>query len=183
MRLTYNLGESDARRVAEEIRAGGGQADLCHLDILAPQFEAAGSQPITDLYYFASSHITASASKQFSAPLFGKFCDYYVGGFARVVEGLQPQGLRHVYYPSSVFVNELPPGFVEYALAKSTGETLGVALLKKYPELVFSCPRLPRMATDQTVGLQPGQAADAAPVILATLQDFQALITARSTGQ
>ena len=178
--LTYHLGQADAQKVAGEILAGGGQAGICELDALQIPSDWRSPTAPTELYYFASPHISSSSSKHFSARLFNNFCNYYVNGFAGLVEFLQKLGLRHVYYPSTVFIEEMPENFVEYTLAKHTGERLCQALGRKYNGTHFYCPRLPKMATDQTAGLQSVQNADPAPIILTTLHSFQAAIVAKA---
>jgi hypothetical protein len=179
VQVTYRLGKGDAQKVVSEIIAGGGRADACELDVLQPHKEWAGRMTPTHLYYFASPFISGSAKPDFSAAQFNAFCSYYVNGFASVVETLQKVGLRHVLYPSTVFIDETPASFLEYALAKNAGEALCQAFEKKYPEMKFFCPRWPRMATDQTAGFQPVQNPDPAPIILATLQNFKKLMAAK----
>jgi hypothetical protein len=172
VQLTYHAGQADAQKVVAEIVSGGGRASGGPLNILKPEMEWLDRTPPTHLYYFASPHISGSG-KTFSADRFKNFCDYYVTGFAGLVEFLQKLGLRKVFYPSTVFLDELPPQFIEYALAKGAGEILCQALGKKYPEIVFHCPRLPKLATDQTVSLQPAQTPDPVPIILAALQNIK----------
>jgi hypothetical protein len=76
------------------------------------------------------------------------------------------------FYPSTVFVDELPVNLVEYAVAKMAGEAVYRALQKKYPEMRICSPRLPKMATDQTTGLLPVRNPDPAPIMLKALRDF-----------
>lgn len=179
VQFTYHRGRTDAQKVVEEILAGGGCASICELDILQPQNDLGGVTPPTHLYYFASPFILGSGKKNFSAELFNTFCNYYVGGFAGIVESMQKLGLRNVFYPSTVFIDEMPSNFLEYALAKSAGEVLCQALGKKYPEMHFHYPRLPKMATDQTASLPPVQNPDPAPIILAALQNFRNSIASK----
>jgi NAD(P)-dependent dehydrogenase (short-subunit alcohol dehydrogenase family) len=171
VRITYHKGKLDAQRVVDDIVAGGGRADCCELDILHPQAAWRNWAATTHLYYFASPFISASG-KHFSPSLFNEFSKYYVNGFAALVEALQKLGLQNVFYPSTVFIDELPPEFAEYALSKSAGELWCRAFAKKHPEMRFYCPRLPKMATDQTVSLRPAQTPDPAPIILTALRNF-----------
>jgi hypothetical protein len=175
VQLTYRVGKPDAQRVVDEIIACGGLATLCELDVLRQQHDWVGVSMPSHLYYFASPLITGSA-KNFSSVLFNSFCDYFVSGFAGVVESLQKLGLRNVFYPSTVFIDERPNNFAEYFLAKSAGEGLCQALGQKYSGMHLYYPRLPKMATDQTASLQPVQSLDPAPIILEALQNFRASI-------
>jgi nucleoside-diphosphate-sugar epimerase len=172
VQVTYRMGKSDAKKIADEIIAGGGQAGIQELDVLQPQNDWSGLVAPTHLYYFASPLISGSDKTGFSSALFGSFCNYYVNGFARLVESLQKLGLRNVFYPSTVFIDELPENFFEYAMAKNAGEKLCQAFSKKFPEMNFFCPRLPKMATDQTVSFHAVQSQDPAPIILSALRKF-----------
>lgn len=178
VQLTYHTGKADAQKLVEEILVGGGQASLCELDVLQPKNDWADRIAATHLYYFASPFISGS-EKNFSSTMFNTFCHYYVSGFARVVESLQKHGLQNVFYPSTVFIDEMPPGFVEYVMAKGAGEILCRALGEKYPGMNFYFPRLPKMATDQTVSLQPTNTPDSTPIILAALHTFNDLINSK----
>jgi hypothetical protein len=173
VQVTYRMGKSDAKKVIDEIIGGGGQASACELDILKPQNDWAGLTAPTHLYYFASPFISGSQKTNFSSAQFNTFCSYYVNGFAGLVETLQRLGLRNVFYPSTVFIDEMPANFLEYVMAKNAGEVLCQAFGKKYPEIHFYYPRLPKMMTDQTVSFHPVQNPESAPIILAALQNFR----------
>src|ERR1035441_5974852 len=177
VQLTYRMGKSEAERIVGEIIEGGGQASLCELDILRPDWS--GLTLPTHLYYFASPLISGSAKADFSSALFHAFCDYYVNGFAAIVELFQKKGLRNVFYPSTVFIDEMPANFLEYAMAKQAGEMLCQAFEKKYPQMRFYCPRLPKMATDQTVSFHQVQNPDPVPILLTALQNFGDSIVSR----
>jgi len=178
VQLTYRMGKTDAQKVVDEILADGGRASLYELDILQPHNSWVGLTAPTHLYYFASPFISGS-EKNFSFTVFNNFCNYYVSGFASIVESLQKLGLQNVFYPSTVFIDEMPSGFVEYVTAKGAGEKLCKALGKKYPEINFYCPRLPKMATDQTVSLHPVKNPDSTPIILAALHNFKDFINSK----
>jgi hypothetical protein len=176
VQLTYRMGKADAQKIVYEILTGGGRASLYELDILQPQPDWAGLTTPTHLYYFASPYISASGKRNFSPALFSNFCNFYVNGFAGVVESLLKHGMQNVFYPSTVFIDEKPSNFLEYILAKNAGEALCQAFGKKYPGMNLYCPRLPKMATDQTVSLHPIQNPSPAPIILTALQNFSDFI-------
>jgi hypothetical protein len=79
---------------------------------------------------------------------------------------LYPLGLKNVFYPSTIFIDELPPDLSEYAVAKSAGEELCRFLEKAHPDLHIYRPRLPRMSTDQTASFMPTEQKDPVPVLL-----------------
>jgi hypothetical protein len=98
-----------------------------------------------------------------------------VTGFFETVRLLQHQesAVRGVLYPSSVFVEELPKSFGEYAAAKMAGETLCAYLEKTHKDLVIHRPRLPRVATDQTASLVPAKRESSAVVMLEHLRHLE----------
>ena len=127
----------------------------------------------THLYYFATPFIFGGKKGGFSTELFGKFCAYYVAGFVKVVEHFSASGLKNIFYPSSSAMDELPSGMGEYAAAKAAGETACRYLEKIYKGMVIHTPRLPRLATDQTVSLSPVNNLDPVPVLLKEFRSFK----------
>jgi hypothetical protein len=109
------------------------------------------------LYYFATPPIFGAAKGTFSPQRFATFSEYYVTGFLRTVQTVRDATprLQKVFYPSSAAIEELPLDMGEYAAAKTAGELLCDFLQKVYPGLAIHKPRLPRVATDQTVSLLP----------------------------
>jgi hypothetical protein len=179
--ITYYRGEKDALRVVSEIDAHGATANYFELNVLdSPQrslnLVADRSKPLY-LYYFATPFIFGAARGKFSAQRFAAFCEYYVTGFLRTVQTLTtpPAGLQKVFYPSSAAIEELPLDMGEYTAAKIAGEILCDFLQKANPGLDIYKPRLPRIATDQTVSLLPVDNKDAQSVLLAQLRYFRQL--------
>jgi len=177
VKLTYYLGETDARLIVNEITRHGGKAGSFHYDALNPDGPALAAalhewRP-THLYYFATPFISVSPKREFSSGIFEKFSDYYVVGFASLIDQLRKFGLKYVFYPSTVYVDEMSADFVEYAKAKAAGEALCASYQKNYPGMIFYCPRLPRMATDQTSGLLAVQNPDPSPIMINFLRNFR----------
>jgi NADP-dependent 3-hydroxy acid dehydrogenase YdfG len=170
--ITYYRGEEDAKRIVEEIVAHGSTADHLPLNVLDPSpallsMVADSSRPLC-LYYFATPFIFGAVKGKFSAKRFAEFSEYYVTGFLRTVQTLAASsaGLRKVFYPSSTAIDELPLDMGEYAAAKMAGETLCEFLRKAHPGIAIHKPRLPRLATDQTVSLLPVSNQDPVSVLL-----------------
>jgi len=176
--LTYVEGKEDAQRVMEEIVSKGGtQADIMYFNVLAPgesQTDHLVNFSPTHLYYFATPPIAAN-KEGFSVKLFRKFCDYYVGGFSDTLEFIleHAPGLRKIFYPSSVFVEELPVSLGEYACAKAAGEALCLFIGKRKKNILINAPRLPKMATDQTASLMLDDRSDPVETMLKQLRDFK----------
>ncbi len=164
--ITYRLGKQDAAAVAAEIRAVGGACDVLPFDIHEPTaFQS--DAPIDSLYYFATPHITFDKSVVFSQESFAEYCRYYVAGFARTALAIgNPATELNVFYPSTIFLDQASSGFAEYCAAKAAGEQLCRQLSDRFPHWRIYAPRLPRMATDQTSGMLPGEAASPETILL-----------------
>uniref|UniRef100_UPI003561861C SDR family NAD(P)-dependent oxidoreductase n=1 Tax=Roseovarius sp. TaxID=1486281 RepID=UPI003561861C len=170
--ITYHRGAEDAARVASEIRQGGDVAETRQLNVLdaSDSVQTLGGEGApTDMLYFATPFIAPGEDHTFSPELFDGYCNYYVRGFVRLAAALAPHGLRRVFFPSSVYVEDPPPNLAEYAAANAAGEVACLGLEKAYPGLLISKPRLPRVATDQTVSLTGRDADDPVPLIFDAL--------------
>jgi NADP-dependent 3-hydroxy acid dehydrogenase YdfG len=179
--ITYYRGEKDAQQIVAEMISYGAKAKCRPLDVLGASQElrhldADISKPLY-LYYFATPAIFGAAKGQFSSLRFAGFVDYYVTGFLRTVQSLKDQAfsLQKVFYPSSAAIEELPADMGEYAAAKMAGEILCEFLQKTNPGLAIHKPRLPRIATDQTVSLLPVDNQDPISVLLPHLRKLRQL--------
>lgn len=168
--ITFHRGESDARKLVEEIALGGGKAACFALNVLDPKPLPSGLAT-THLYYFATPVIAGGDRALFSRERLETFRTFYVDGFQRLVEKPSPDRLRGVFYPSTVFIDDAPAAMKEYVAAKKEGEAFCASLANACPSLAVLKPRLPRMATDQTVGARSTTALpDPAPVLLEHLR-------------
>jgi hypothetical protein len=179
--ITYYRGEQDAKRIAEEIVAHGAKAECLPLNVVDPapallRMVANPSMPLY-LYYFATPFIFGAVKGRFSAKRFTTFSEYYVSGFLRTVQTLAASaaGLQKIFYPSSAAIDELPLDMGEYAAAKMAGEVLCDFLQKTTPGIAIHKPRLPRVATDQTVSLLPVSNQDPVSVLLSHLRYLRQL--------
>jgi NADP-dependent 3-hydroxy acid dehydrogenase YdfG len=178
--ITYCHGKEDATRIVQDIVSHGAKADCLHLNVLEPPGELLGkvanrSMNPLYLYYFATPFIFGAGRGKFSSRRFAGFCEYYVTGFLRIVQAVTaaPTNLQKIFYPSSAAVEELPLDMGEYAAAKMAGEILCDFLQKTYTGLCIHKPRLPRVATDQTVSLLPIGNLDPSPVLLSHLRHLR----------
>jgi acyl dehydratase/NADP-dependent 3-hydroxy acid dehydrogenase YdfG len=176
--ITYLRGESDARRVVEEITAAGGNAYAICLDCLQPssgldqQLQPLGTP--SHLYYFATPQISLKPKQLFSASVFHEMSRYYVDGFAALVQALHPLsgGNLTVFYPSTIFLDQPEPGSGEYCAAKAAGEAVCRHLGSVLPGTRFLAPRLPRMRTDQTAGVLPVKSLEPLAVMAQILREM-----------
>jgi hypothetical protein len=168
--LTYGRGAAEAAHVVAEIASGGGVARAVPFDVEGEELTALHAVHPTSLYYFATPFIFAGTRHEVSDDLLARFRRYYVTAFERSVEQLAPRGLRRVFYPSTVAIDEAPPDMREYVCAKTEGERLCAALEERFPGLVIARPRLPRLATDQTATQMPVRQLPPLPVMLEAIR-------------
>ena len=165
--ITYARGRDDAGHVRDRINAAcGPQAcSMLAYDAMAPavsQFaDITGS--VTQLYYFATTQIFLQKQAPFVSAAFQTFSRVYVDAFHECCLALQPRPAS-VFYPSSIAVEQIPPGMLEYAMAKVAGETLCKGMQAAGWNIVQS--RLPRLLTDQTATVAHVETADPVDVML-----------------
>lgn len=175
--LTYNQGYDDAQKIADEINSRGERAIIKSFNVLdlgKAQIDGFQMYSPTHLYYFATPHITGERGI-FSEKLFNKFCDYYVSGFFNTINLFLTHisTIKKVFYPSSIFIDELPLPFCEYAASKAAGEVLCKFMEKDKKSISIYMPRLPKMATDQTVSIISINIDDPIPIMLEYLRKFK----------
>ena len=154
--ITYVAGELEAGEVAADITAAGGSAGTLRYDALspaAPQLEDLA--PVTHAYYFATPRIVMDRDGGFDATAFDRYARVYLKGFHDLVTALRAHssGNLRAFFPSTVFVDELPKGFGSYVMAKVAGEALCANLTKHEAGVTALAVRLPRMPTDQTASM------------------------------
>jgi hypothetical protein len=168
--LTYSRGAAEAAHIVAEITSGGGVARAVPFDVERDEVAALHADHPTSLYYFATPFVFSGTRHEFSDDLLARFRRHYVTAFERSVEQLATRGVRRVFYPSTVAIDEAPPDMREYVCAKTEGERLCAALEARCPGLVIARPRLPRLATDQTATQMPVRQLPALPVMLEAIR-------------
>ncbi len=173
--ISYAVGKAEAEAVTAEIAAGGGRCRTISFDACQPaepQLSVLEKTP-THIYYFATPAIFRGRPQVFSQKLFNQFNEFYVEGFRRLVDAclrMRPEGI-YVFYPSSLAVEERPPGMEEYAAAKEAGEVLCADLTRQNLDIKIMVSRLPRLLTDQTASLQQPETEDAVSIMLPLIRD------------
>lgn len=177
VKITYHQGKKDAMRIVDDIVSNGGIADCCQYDVLNPEKSfpniLMNDWVPTHLYYFATPFIFSGIKGKFSPRLFTKFCDYYVTGFVNIVDQLSDSGVKNIFYPSTVAIDELPTSMGEYAVTKIASEKLCDFLEKSDQDMTIYKPRFPRVATDQTVSIIPVINHDPVPLMIKELRAFK----------
>jgi len=159
--LSYHMGAADAARVADEINARlDGAAATIHWDVQkAPPGRLDGT--FSHAFYLASPRIAASRLDRFDDALYRKFKAFYVDPLEAVIgrfAAASAPGAAFVYV-SSIYVEETPAGFAEYAAAKREGEAAAERLCRKYG-IGYRRWRPPQLLTDQTAGYLDTEAAE-----------------------
>ena len=174
--ITWQSGSADALRVAEEIKLCGGTCETLQLDVRVPvegQLTSLAEAP-THAYYFATPLISRPRSDIYAAKRFGEFLNVYVDGFWQLTLALRARmPTISIFYPSSVFVTERPPGMTEYAMAKAAGESLCADINAQLAPTHVTVKRLPRMPTDQTASLIAVKTEDPLHVMLPIVREVQ----------
>lgn len=180
--ITYARGRAEAEQTCDEARALGFACSARQLDLNGIEHAAQLPRWLREVrpshvYFFASPRITRSPDRGFSNSLYQGYAAIYLQAFGALAEVLLSQHAPddrpiRLLYPSSVFLDTGEPGFAEYCAAKAAGEALCAQLAARYAARA-SCPRLPRMRTDQTSAVRDKEMQDSLPVMLALLRDLQ----------
>jgi hypothetical protein len=174
--ITWQSGKSDALRVAEEIGLGGGHCETLHFDAreAAEAQLASLAQAPSHAYYFATPQISRPRSDIYVARRFDEFLSVYVDGFWRLTQALRTRmPTISIFYPSSIFVTERPPGMTEYAMAKAAGESLCADVNAQLAPTRVTVKRLPRLPTDQTASLTAVKMENPLDVMLPIVREVQ----------
>lgn len=149
--LTYSSGADDAHAVAADI---GATAHVVQLTVETPSAAAArtvGDFAPTHLLYFATPTIAKQPGGGFDPSTYGLLHSAYATGLATVLNLAHSGGALHtVFFPSTVFIDDHPVGFLEYVAAKLAGEAVCDAWRTLHANQVVVVDRLPPLVTDQT---------------------------------
>jgi NAD(P)-dependent dehydrogenase (short-subunit alcohol dehydrogenase family) len=174
--ITYQVGRTDAERVAREILEAGGSAEAMAYDARRPAEEqlAGLANAPTHLYYFATPVISQRQSEIFVPARFDDFNAVYVHGFWHLTLALRARqpGLS-IFYPSSTFVSERPRNMTEYAMAKLAGEALCADMNLGLAPSHVTVSRLPPLPTDQTASIIAPEIASPVETLLQIVREVQ----------
>lgn len=174
--VTWQAGKVDAQRVAQEIRAAGGDCQALAYDARVPASEQLQhlESEVTHAYYFATPAIFRPQSDIFNPERLKEFLSVYVDGFWNLCQALRRRQPRlSLFYPSSVAVTERPKGMTEYTMAKAAGEILCTDMNSCLGPSHVTVSRLPRLPTDQTASITPAESADPLETMLPIIREVQ----------
>jgi MaoC like domain len=171
--FTYHSGKADAERILNEINESGLKAIARKFDVVNDNLTEclpAGWLP-THLFYFPTPFIESGLPFRFKNELFQVFLQYYVTGFAKVVNGITRQTLKGVFYPSTSYLDTLPKNYSEYTAAKSAGETFCKSHAKVAGYYAY-IPRLKMLKTDQTNQVCKVTSLDSMKILMTEIHKF-----------
>ncbi len=174
--VTWQSGKDDAERVAEEIRAAGGECATLAYDACnsADEQLASLTETPTHAYYLATPPIFRPQAEIFAPLRFKEFLAFYVEGFWQLTQALRARQPRvSIFYPSSISVAERPEGMTEYTMAKAAGELLCEDINASLAPLHVTTSRLPRLPTDQTASVTPAETAHPLDTMLPIVREVQ----------
>ncbi len=175
--LTYARGRDDAERVAADIATERARPVVLHHDVLSGDIGddlAAALADITHVYYLASPVIDKGESGRWNGELYANFCRFYIDGLAALLEHTRKavgrERAMHLFIPSSVFLDGDIKGFDEYIAAKHAAEAYAERFIRANSNWQLAAPRLPRLRTDQTSGVDDSGPGETLGVVAAVLQ-------------
>ena len=173
--VSWHRGQAEAERVVADIRASGFAAESTQLDVNDVDVQLDSDVAYTHLLYFASPRIATRRLRRFDREVFDHLVDAYVDGFLRIADAVIAHSTQlAVLYPSSVYVEDGGPDFLEYAAAKAAGEVAAETWAGTHRGAVVHIERLQPLATDQTVALISVGSADASEPVVRMLRAMQA---------
>lgn len=181
--ITYYKGAKDAKAVAKDIRASGGNCSLLEMDVTKKVPAALlrllkSSAAPRSIYYFATPKIFGPRRAFFDCQKLQHFEDYYLTGFVRLIEAIASAttGLLHVFYPSTTAVEENLRELAEYRIAKQAAESLCAFYTQYSDRIKIVVERLPRTRTDQTGTIMPIPANEPLAVMLPIVHRIEDLV-------
>ena len=175
--ITYFKGKDDADQIVDEINSFTGKSNCKAIHMDANDIETYKSNikhlGINSLLYFATSSITLGTNK-FNDELYQRHHKIHVKGFVDILEILSKinENEVKVFYPSTIFIDDVPYGMLEYVLAKQNAEMVCDYYSKNIKNIAVNYARLPRLRTDQTSGLTNSEFPDTAEVMMNVLKNI-----------
>lgn len=146
--ITYNTGKIEAVKLAEEIIQFGQKCEIMQLTV-ARDMDPSFNFDFNQLYYFATPKILGKRSKNFDIITLNQYQEIYVDAFKLICQKLLDRNHHcSIFYPSTIFADDLTTEFENYGKAKIQGEVFCKTLNESEILRVISI-RLPRLATDQ----------------------------------
>ena len=171
--VSYNLGEEDAKKLQHEIADFGGTCYITQLRI-EDNFDLPEVN-FNQIYYFPTPKIRPEDHNFPNTQLSLLYESFYVHAFCNLLNQILQRSMRtSVFYPSSTFLDSPPRNHGRYVESKLKGELLCKEFIEK-KSMRIMYPRLPRLATDQTLGLMHEEFEDSVDVMYPFIQRMTSL--------
>jgi acyl dehydratase len=171
--ITYHVGNIEAETVVNEIREWGGKSRMTQLTVNEKDSLPLNYSNINQLYYFASPKILSNRSKNYDEKILSLYRAIYVDCFNNICKELIFRNSKcSVFYPSTIFIDNPPPGFKNYIQVKIEGEKL-CEELNKNSVIDIIAPRLPVLATDQNQSIINQKPVNNAEILLPFIKVMQ----------
>tara|TARA_Y100001978_G_C23666737_1_gene421590 strand:- start:54 stop:1448 length:1395 start_codon:yes stop_codon:yes gene_type:complete len=167
---TYFSGKKEAEIITKEINLIGDEIEYIYFDackIIKPN----NFEKYNLLIYMATPFISTTEKDEFNEKIFRKFCDYYITGFLNLCNLLSNKSEIKILYPSSIYIDQVPPNLVEYSAAKAAGEIACSFLEKNNKKFKIFVPRFNRLETDQTSSLIPQNLEDSTDILFNAIKE------------
>ena len=177
--ITYANGKNDALKIKKEMNDSGGicKTSMLNVTCLDGVEGLLSAFKPTHIYYFATSRIRNN-NQNYNTDLYEEYLSIYVAAFSELVR-IASRCISHpfyVFYPSTVFIENMPKGFSEYANAKKEGEYQCKFLEAENLNLNIYVKRLPIIRTDQTSFLTQVEAKSALEEMRNVLIEMKGLV-------
>jgi hypothetical protein len=171
--VSYNLGEEDAKKLQHEISGHGGTCDITQLRI-EDNYDLPKVN-FNQIYYFPTPKIRPEYRNFTNTKLTLLYEAFYIHGFRNLLIKILERGMQtSIFYPSSNFLDSSPSDYAGYVESKLKGELLCKEFIEsKSMRIIY--PRLPRLATDQTLGLMYEEFEDLVDVMYPFIQRMTSL--------
>jgi hypothetical protein len=145
--ITYNVGKSDAEEVQSEINSFNGNCSVERLNLGNLNQALLINSKFNQVYYFASPKINIESDLG-GSKLHASYREFYVTQFEAICTQLDSHTHISVFYPSTIYIESNPVGFMRYIESKLEGEDL-CRKISRAGSLRVRYPRLPPLVTDQ----------------------------------
>ena len=167
---TYFSGKKEAETITKEINLIGDEIEYIYFDACKKN-KSNNFEKYNLVIYMATPFISTTEKDEFNEKIFKKFCDYYITGFLNLCNSLSNKSEIKILYPSSIYIDQVPPNLVEYSAAKAAGEVACSFLEKNNKNLKIFVPRFNRLETDQTSSLIPQNLEDSVDILLNSIKE------------
>ena len=169
--FTYAKGKEDAMRLKDEISHFNKNIHCIKYDINTTDIKELYKFSPEYIFYFPTPKIFVKRKKSFEDSLYKNFQFYYVEAFQQIFKKSVNSGVKGIFYPSSIAIEDSAVEMPEYVKAKIEGENLCKKLSDKGNTNIL-VKRLPRTHTDQTATNLNIKSENAFDIMMPIIKEF-----------